>query len=556
MNAVSTAAVGVVLLGPGVPPEGIASALAEATGEAIQSLDGSWGWAVRSTVRDRDAESLARQLGERFDCDAAVVPAALVAAPPALVVTDVDSTLTTTEAIDLLAARAGSGEAVAAVTERAMRGELDFAASLRERVATLAGQPESIIDEVLPQVTLSEGARNLVEAVHAWGGRVAVVSGGFVPLVAPLADQLDLDDFAANELTIADGQLTGEVTGRIVDREFKAEQLARWAEVWGVPADQTVAVGDGANDLDLLASAGLGIAYCAKPVTAEQADAAISFPRLDAVLALISPWELPSQQTELWSISDHGAQVMAWQPTDDPHPVIWHAPEDLWEEPPGADGGVLRGGVPVCFPWFGQGGRPVHGTARRQVWQRTAESEHDGTLRVTHSLTLDGWQVEQHTTMAADQLELRLWFTNTSDAPQRVEAAHHTYLRVGDVEQVTLEGLAGKRYWDAVQDLVTTFPDQPLPVAPHTDFVVETTDEVRVVDRAWGRTLVVEREGSPQVVVWNPRPGVAGLGVTNDRWRDFVCVETCMAREHALELAPGAGHEVVTRIRVLPATVS
>jgi len=220
----------------------------------------------------------------------AVVGEPLASAPARLLLLDVDSTLTTTEAIDLLAEHAGAARRVAAITERAMRGELDFAASLKERVATLAGLPTTILDEVAPLMTLSPGAENLIAAAKAAGAKIGVTSGGFTHLVAPLATRLGLDFFNANllETEVADGteQLTGRVTGIVVDRRQKAKDLRRFAAEHAVDLALTVAVGDGANDLDMLAAAGLGIAYCAKPVTAEAADVAVAFPRLDAVAPL------------------------------------------------------------------------------------------------------------------------------------------------------------------------------------------------------------------------------------------------------------------------------
>ena len=218
-----------------------------------------------------------------------VISGPLATEPARLLLMDVDSTLTTTEAIDLLAEHAGVGEKVAAITERAMRGELDFGASLAERVATLGGLPVSVLDEVAPAMTLSHGAVELIVAAKAAGLKVGVTSGGFEQLVGPLADRLGLDFHHANllETETVDGveRLTGRVTGTVVDRDQKARDLLRVADTHGVDPAFTVAVGDGANDLGMFAAAGLSIAYCAKPVTAEAADVAINFPRLDAVSA-------------------------------------------------------------------------------------------------------------------------------------------------------------------------------------------------------------------------------------------------------------------------------
>ncbi len=198
---------------------------------------------------------------------------------------DVDSTLITGEVIEMLAAHAGSLELVAAITERAMRGEIDFAASLHERVATLAGLPVAVLDEVHAQLELSPGARELIAQVQARGWTVGLVSGGFVELVGPLAESLGITLYRANALEVADGRLTGRVTGPVIDRAAKAQALRDYAAAIGADLAATVAIGDGANDLDMLAAAGLGIAYNAKPVVAAQADATISG-RLDEALAL------------------------------------------------------------------------------------------------------------------------------------------------------------------------------------------------------------------------------------------------------------------------------
>ena len=203
-----------------------------------------------------------------------------------LVVLDVDSTLIENEAIELIAAEAGSLELVAAVTERAMRGELDFAESLRERVATLSGLPESVFDTVRSQITVTQGAQALIAAVKAHGGHVGVVSGGFHELLDPLATSLGLDFWKANRLEIVDGKLTGKVLGDIVDAQTKADTLIEWASLTNTPLSQTVAIGDGANDLTMMGVAGLGIAFCAKPIVQEQADFALNERDLSKALGL------------------------------------------------------------------------------------------------------------------------------------------------------------------------------------------------------------------------------------------------------------------------------
>jgi len=204
-----------------------------------------------------------------------------------LVVLDADSTLIREEAIELLAEAAGSLEHVAAVTERAMRGELDFAASLRERVATLAGVETAVFDEVRARMTPTPGVHELIDGVHAAGGRVGVVSGGFHELLDPLAERLGLDFCRANRLDVDGGRLTGRVDGPIVDAEAKRTALEEWAATSGIPIARTVAVGDGANDLRMLDRAALGVAFCAKPIVRAQADVAIDRPDLAQVLAVL-----------------------------------------------------------------------------------------------------------------------------------------------------------------------------------------------------------------------------------------------------------------------------
>ncbi|GIG28807.1 hypothetical protein Cma02nite_14070 [Cellulomonas marina] len=198
---------------------------------------------------------------------------------------DVDSTLITGEVIEMLAERAGTRALVAAVTERAMRGEIDFARSLHERVATLAGVPVTVLADVLDEVELSPGAKELVAGLAARGWPLALVSGGFTEVVGPLAARLGITRYRANRLEVADGVLTGRVAGEVVDRAAKAVALRAWADELRVPLERTVAIGDGANDLDMLAAAGTGIAYRAKPLVAAAADHALEG-RLDEVLTL------------------------------------------------------------------------------------------------------------------------------------------------------------------------------------------------------------------------------------------------------------------------------
>lgn len=193
-----------------------------------------------------------------------------------LVVFDVDSTLIEDEVIELLADVAGKRAEVAAITERAMAGELDFAASLIERVGALAGLPETVFEDVFKRITVTTGAKELIDSIHSAGGRVGAVSGGFNQVLAPLAEMLTLDFARANELEVVDGKLTGKVVGKIIDRTEKKKALLEWAKLAGFEIAQTVAVGDGANDLEMMKAAGLSVAFNAKPIVREQADLVIT----------------------------------------------------------------------------------------------------------------------------------------------------------------------------------------------------------------------------------------------------------------------------------------
>lgn len=204
-----------------------------------------------------------------------------------LVVFDVDSTLIEQEAIELLAAYSESGELVQQITERAMRGEIDFSQSLIQRVATLEGLPETILGEVSQALTLTKGAVELVSAIHEKGGKAAAVSGGFIQLLDPIRNQLGLDFAAANTLGVEGGKLTGQVVGEIVNRQAKADYLALWAAELGLSLDKTIAVGDGANDLGMMAVAGLSIAFCAKPIVSEQADVVINQRDMTPIIDLL-----------------------------------------------------------------------------------------------------------------------------------------------------------------------------------------------------------------------------------------------------------------------------
>ncbi|MBF6354867.1 phosphoserine phosphatase SerB [Nocardia higoensis] len=219
--------------------------------------------------------------------DVAVERAGLARRAKRLITFDVDSTLIQGEVIEMLAAHAGVEEQVRQVTEAAMRGEIDFAESLRQRVATLEGLDESVIHQVAERIELTPGARTTIRTLRRIGFKCGVVSGGFRQVIEPLAHDLELDFVQANTLEIVEGKLTGRVVGEIVDRAAKATALRRFAAETGVPMEQTVAVGDGANDIDMLNAAGLGVAFNAKPALREVADAALSHPYLDAVLYVL-----------------------------------------------------------------------------------------------------------------------------------------------------------------------------------------------------------------------------------------------------------------------------
>lgn len=204
-----------------------------------------------------------------------------------LIVMDVDSTLIQGEVIELLAAHAGCEREVARVTEEAMRGELDFEESLRRRVALLKGLDASAIDKVREEIQLTPGARTLVRTLKRLGYECGIVSGGFTQITDVLVERLGLDYSAANTLEVVDGTLTGDLVGPIIDRRGKATTLERFAAEAGVPLEQTVAVGDGANDLDMLQAAGLGVAFNAKPVVRQQADTSVNVPYLDTIAFIL-----------------------------------------------------------------------------------------------------------------------------------------------------------------------------------------------------------------------------------------------------------------------------
>lgn len=241
------------------------------------------------------------ELAPQLGVDIAIERAGLLRRSKRLVMFDCDSTLITGEVIEMLAAHAGKEAEVAEVTERAMRGELDFEESLRERVATLAGLDASVIDKVAADIVLTPGARTTIRTLRKMGYRTAVVSGGFIQVLEDLAEELQLDYVRANTLEIVDGKLTGRVTGEVVDRAKKAELLREFAADSGLKMFQTVAVGDGANDIDMLSAAGLGIAFNAKPALREIADTSVSYPFLDVVLHMLG---VPREEIDSSDLED------------------------------------------------------------------------------------------------------------------------------------------------------------------------------------------------------------------------------------------------------------
>ncbi len=246
--------------------------------------------AIELHVSGADPDRLRITLAEEAAAqrvDVAVQPASLLRHGMRLIVMDVDSTLVQGEVIEMLAEHAGCLDDVARVTEAAMRGELDFEQSLRERVALLEGLDVSALDKVYDAIVLSPGARTMVRTLKRLGYRFAIVSGGFSQVTDRIAADLGIDFAAANELEVVGGKLTGRIVGPVVDRAGKADALRRFAAEVGVSEAATVAIGDGANDLDMLAAAGLGVAFNAKPVVQQAADTAVNVPYLDAIMYLL-----------------------------------------------------------------------------------------------------------------------------------------------------------------------------------------------------------------------------------------------------------------------------
>jgi phosphoserine phosphatase len=231
----------------------------------------------------RELAEIAREHG----IDIAVESSGLTRRAKRIVLLDMDSTLIKQEVIDLIAQKHHVGPQVAEITEQAMRGELDFTASLQARVQLLSGADISLLDQVKNEITLTPGARTLIRTLHKLGHKVGVVSGGFLDVIEPLLQELEIDFYRANKLEIIDGKITGRLEGQIIDRKAKAQSLIDFAAIEGVTLAQTIAIGDGANDLGMIEIAGLGIAFNAKPAVRAAATSSITSPYLDSVLYLM-----------------------------------------------------------------------------------------------------------------------------------------------------------------------------------------------------------------------------------------------------------------------------
>ena len=287
----------VVIVGDGIKTTGLAAVASE-----IATLGGNITAIKRTTkqpniaielqltIPNKSIKTVQRALATvavKHRIDLAVEPGGLTRAAKRIVLLDMDSTLIQQEVIDLLAKHAGKAEIVSQITSQAMSGELDFTQALIQRVQLLAGLDSTVIEKVRDEITLMPGAEQLIERLHEQGHKVGVVSGGFINVIEPLLRSLNLDFYRANQLEVKNGKLTGELLGQIIDRKAKKDALEEFAASENVPISQSVAVGDGANDLDMIEAAGLGVAFNAKPKVAAAAATTISNYDLSTLLLLM-----------------------------------------------------------------------------------------------------------------------------------------------------------------------------------------------------------------------------------------------------------------------------
>ena len=287
----------VVIVGNAIKPSGLAAVASQ-----IAQLGGNIS-AIKRTATDplisielelsipnnslKEVQGALTSVAIENKIDLAVEPGGLQRKSKRIVMLDMDSTLIEQEVINLLGAAAGQSIAIEAITHKAMAGDLDFKAALIERVALLKGMDQNILNQVRDQITLTKGAKKLIDELHQQGHKVGVVSGGFIEVIEPILNSLSIDFYRANKLKISDGLLTGEIEGPLIDSHAKRIALEQFAKQEKVPLEQTVAIGDGANDLEMIKAAGLGIAFNAKPKVAAAADTTISNQDLSTVLLLM-----------------------------------------------------------------------------------------------------------------------------------------------------------------------------------------------------------------------------------------------------------------------------
>jgi phosphoserine phosphatase len=287
----------VVIVGNAIKPSGLAAVASQ-----IAQLGGNIS-AIKRTAMDplisielelsipnnslKEVQGALTSVAIENKIDLAVEPGGLQRKSKRIVMLDMDSTLIEQEVINLLGAAAGQSIAIEAITHKAMVGDLDFKSALIERVALLKGMDQNILNQVRDQITLTKGAKKLIDELHQQGHKVGVVSGGFIEVIEPILNSLSIDFYRANKLKISDGLLTGEIEGPLIDSHAKRIALEQFANQEKVPLEQTVAIGDGANDLEMIKAAGLGIAFNAKPKVAAAADTTISNQDLSTVLLLM-----------------------------------------------------------------------------------------------------------------------------------------------------------------------------------------------------------------------------------------------------------------------------